>query len=522
MVVCFMALREDRIGQTWLVPRRVTDFIPENHICYFIANLVEELDFKDIDEKYKHTKGMAAYPRRMLLRLVLSASADGIFSSRKIARLTEENVVYMYLSGMEKPDFRTICRFKIECAPQIEEAFKMTVKVAKDLEIVKLNHIAIDGTKIKANASPSNLVNQEEIQTIRRILEKGIETDREEDKIYGEKRGDEIPAELTSREKVHEIIKKVREENSDAKNEDKIRRSSFRLLEQAVSSPEQKDKVLEQLNKAEEELKNTQQSTVSLSDPESRWMKNKKNRMEFSYNLQLAVDHDSGIILASSITTDPTDHHQLIPQIEEIEQTLGPLPGHARISADNGYFTRTNLEYLDENELDGYIPNRKQAHQTKNRSKKNKPFSKYNFKHDYPEDHYICPNNHKLPYQKTYKYKDVSMRQYYCSDCLKCPDQEECAGKSRVRIITDYGNVLAKRMAMKMETPEGKKEFSKRKETVEWPFGHIKENLKYTEFLSRGIMQTGTEKHLLNASHNLKRIHTEITNLTKIKNETNT
>ncbi len=155
-----MALREDSIGQAWLVPRRVTDFIPENHICYFVTNLVEELDFKKIGQKYKYTKGKAAYSRRMLLRIVIMASVDGVFSSRRIARLAEENVVYMYLSGMDKPDFRTICRFKIECAKEIEEAFKMTIKVARKMGMVKLNHVAIDGTKLKANASNANLINQ--------------------------------------------------------------------------------------------------------------------------------------------------------------------------------------------------------------------------------------------------------------------------------------------------------------------------------------------------------------------------
>jgi len=164
-----MALKEDRIGQTWLVPKRLTDFIPEKHICYFIANLVEGLDFKKIDQRYRHTPGEAAYSRRMLLRVVIMASVDGIFSSRRIARLTEENLVYMYLSGMDKPDFRTINRFRIECSEQIEEAFKMTVKIAKKWKLVQLNHIAIDGTKIKANASPANLINQEEIETIREI-----------------------------------------------------------------------------------------------------------------------------------------------------------------------------------------------------------------------------------------------------------------------------------------------------------------------------------------------------------------
>ena len=204
-------------------------------------------------------------------------------------KLAEENMVYMYISGMDKPDFRTICKFKIECAKQIEEAFKMTVIVAKDTGMVKLKHMAIDGTKIKANASAANLINQKEINTIRELLKKGIEADEEEDKLYGEKRGDEIPSELLSRTKVHEIMKKVRNTNSDTNNENKLNKTSEKLLKQAIQSPEQKELVLKKLENVEKELKKTKQKTVSLTDPESRWMLNKKNRMELSCNLMWII-----------------------------------------------------------------------------------------------------------------------------------------------------------------------------------------------------------------------------------------
>ena len=517
-----MALREDGIGQTWLVPRRLVSFIPDNHLCFFITNLVEGLDFKKNERKYKYTKGKPAYSRHMLTRLVIMASVDGIFSSRKIMKLAEENMVYMYLSGMDKPDFRTICRFKIECAEQIEEAFKMTVTVAKNAGMVKLKHIAIDGTKIKANASPNNLINQEEIQTIRELLKKGIEADEEEDKIYGDKRGDEIPPELLSKTKVKEMIKEARKANSDTKNENKLRKTSSKLLEQASQSPEQKKLVLKKLNHAEKELKKTKQKTISLTDPESRWMMNKKNRIELSYNMQIAVDYDSGIILANTVTQDPTDHYQLIPQIENTIESVGQLPDDTAISADNGYFTKTNLQYLDENELDGYIPNRKQVYESKKHFINNKPYSKHNFKYDQQKDLYICPHNQVLKYKKTYKYNNVNMRQYYTNKCLKCTNQLECTGANRVRIITDYGSVLSKRMALKMETEKGKIEFAKRKMTVEWPFGNIKENLKYTEYITRGIKQTQTENNLISISHNIKRIHNQKLNKNKPNNQPNT
>jgi hypothetical protein len=303
------------------------------------------------------------------------------------------------------------------------------------------------------------------------------------------------------------MIQEARKANSDTKNENKLRKTTSKLLEQASHSPEQKKLVLKKLEHAENELEKTKQKTISLTDHESRSMMNKKNRMELSYNMQIAVDYDSGIILANSVTQDPTDHYQLIPQIEHTIDTIGPLPDEIAINADNGYFTKTNLQYLDINELDGYIPNRKQAHESKKHFKTYKPFSKHNFIYNYEKDFYLCPNNEKLEYKKTYQYNNIHMRQYYTNKCLNCTNQLECTGKNRVRIITDYGDVLSKRMALKMETEKGKIEFAKRKMTVEWPFGNIKENLKYTEYLTRGIPQTQTENNLISISHNIKRIH---------------
>ena len=114
------------------------------------------------------------------------------------------------------------------------------------------------------------------------------------------------------------------------------------------------------------------------------------------------------------------------------------------------------------------------------------------------------------------------MRQYYCSDCLRCPDQLECVGKDRIKVITDYGGTLSKQMALKIETPEGKMEFAKRKQTVKWPFGNIKENLKYTEFITRSIDGFKTEKNLINISHNIKRIYNTNKSKTNIINQQNT
>jgi hypothetical protein len=135
---------------------------------------------------------------------------------------------------------------------------------------------------------------------------------------------------------------------------------------------------------------------------------------------------------------------------------------------------------------------------------------------------YICPNNQKLPYQKTYEYNNNLREQYYTNKCLKCSDQHECAGKNRFKIITAYGGELPRKMELKMETPESKLEYAKRKETVEWPFGNLKQNLKFIEYYTRGIEQILTENNLIYIAHNIKRIFNEITQQTQPKNTTPT
>ena len=153
-----MAVREDKLGQSWLFPPCISDFIPEDHICNLVVAVVSCIDVSEIEEKYLDQPGNPAYPRRMLLRLLVQAAIDGVWSSRKIDKLAHENVVYMYLAGNEKPDFRTVCNFRRDSKELIEAVFQETVTVARDLRILKLGYLATDGTKIKANDCAAHVV----------------------------------------------------------------------------------------------------------------------------------------------------------------------------------------------------------------------------------------------------------------------------------------------------------------------------------------------------------------------------
>lgn len=243
-----MAIRSDKIGQSWLLPLAVSELIPEDHICNLVEVVVDNMDVGEIEQKYSSGPGNPAYSRRMLLRIVIMASADAIWSSRKIAKLAHENVVYMYLTGHEKPDFRTICNFKKECKELIEAAFKETVTIAKALGILNLEHISTDGTKMKANASNNYTLSKEEIERIRRIIARGITIDKEEDKLYGDKRGDELPPELNTQEKIREKINEIEEASGQ-----KMKGAAKKIIVQhALGDEKDKEAIMKKFDKAEE------------------------------------------------------------------------------------------------------------------------------------------------------------------------------------------------------------------------------------------------------------------------------
>lgn len=496
-----MAVREDKIGQSWLFPPCITDFISEDHICNLVVAVVDNIDVSDIEKKYRSQPGNSAYPRRMLLRLLVQAGIDSVWSSRNVDKLAHENVIYMYLAGNEKPDFRTLCNFRKENKKLIEEVFKKTVIIAKTLGMLQLGHLSTDGTKMKANASNNYTLSMEEIGEIKRIIENGIAIDEEEDRLYGDRRGDELPPELNTREKIRKKIEEI--ERSRGK---KLKRAARRVMEQhAVGDECHKKRVMEKVRKASEEIEKSGQKAVSFSDPESRFMENKKKRKELSYNPQITVDHGSGIIVANDVTQECVDREQLQPMVERTEENLGELPKDVKMSWDNGYYSGRNLRYLEKKELDGYIPDNRQAQEMKSKNLKDKPYSKDNFEYDEKNDCFICPQGEMLTRRGDYKYKGKLLYVYYGAPCSVCPVRLACAGKNGCRVITsDEFEAERRKMSTKMRSEDGKKEYKKRCETVEWPFGNIKQNLGLREFLMRGIENVRTEHNLVCIAHNLK------------------
>ncbi|WP_407374646.1 IS1182 family transposase [Methanobrevibacter sp.] len=506
-----MVLRDDTINQTMLVPMDLRKLIPKDHPCYFIKNVADHIDCSEANREFADTPGEFAYPRELLLRLVLMSVFDGGLSSREIERRTQTDVGYMYLAGMQHPSYRTILRFKREYSDLIDEAFKMTIKIATEEDLVKIHHVSLDGTKIKAKTSMNKLTNEQQLKIMKQHLEESIKLDEEEDEELGEESGNSVPETLTNEEKFKKVYEKVKESSKDDRNKDKLRASSKKLLKQAEKNPE---KILEKLETLEEKLNESGKDVISINDPDSRFMVNKKGRWEFDYNGQIAVDEYKGIILASYITDHPSDHHELIPLMEQVKSNLtgifNEMPSNFQVSADNGYSTDANTEYLEENGLDGYISSRKLARETKKYNKSEKFFGKDNFTYNNEIKTYICPLGQPLYKISEYTYDDKPRISHWTKECKNCPMQQFCAKGNRSRIIQDYGNPSKIRMQRKMETSEAKEIYKLRSKTAELPFANLKQNMHLTEFKTTGLKQVNTEFKLYATGHNLKRIYNEI------------
>ena len=413
VVILFMVLRDDTINQTMLVPMDLRNLIPEDHPCYFIKNVVDQIDCSQANRVFADKPGEFAYPRELLLRLILMSVFDGGLSSREIERKTRTDIAYMYLAGMQHPSYRTIARFKVDYPDLIDESFKTTIKIAKEEALVKIHHVSLDGTKIKAKTSMNKLTNEQQLKIMKQHLKESIELDEEEDMELGEESGNGVPETLTD-----------------------------------------------------------------------------------------------------YITNNPTDYYELIPLMEQVQSNLSEIydetPVNYQVSADNGYSTDMNTEYLEQNGFDGYISSRKLSREQKKYNLSDKPFAKDNFFYDNEMMTYIRPLGQPLYKISEYTYKNKSRISHWTKECKTCPMQLFCSKGNRCRVIQDYGIPSKIRMQRKMETPEAKERYKIRSKTVERPFAHLKQNMHLTEFRTTGLQEVNTEFKLYTIGHNLKRIYNEI------------
>ena len=335
--------------QMFLLPPSLQDWLPENHLVYFVSDVVNEMDLSEIESYYeKEDRGQPPYHPRMMTKVLVYAYCVGIFSSRKIQKRLVEDVAFRVLAAGNQPDFRTVSDFRKIHHKALEGLFQQVLRLALEAGAIKVGRVALDGTKVKANASKHKAMSYARMkeeerslrEEVRKLLAQAKAADDEEDARYGKnKSGDELPEELSRRET---RLKRIRE--------------AKRALEQrAREEAEDKGKDKEEAKEAEPKEK----AQYNFSDPESRIMKGSDGFVQ-AYNAQAAVESTFQLIVAQAVTQEANDKQQVAPMVEAIEQQAGQKP--EQLLVDSGYCSEQNLEHLESQKIDAYVATERQKH----------------------------------------------------------------------------------------------------------------------------------------------------------------
>jgi transposase len=331
--------------QDLLLPPSLRDWLPEGHLAFFVSDLIDQLDLSAITTVYEdEERGYPPYHPVMLTKVLVYAYCVGVFSSRKIQRRMVEDVGFRVLAAGNEPDFRTIADFRKTHLTALRGFFEQVLRLARELGAPRVGRVALDGSKVKANASKHKAMSykrmgekQRDLRAeVKQLLAQADAADAAEDAEYGpDRHGDDLPAELQRRES---RLKRIRE--------------AKRVLEARA-----KDEAAAAGEPAEAATPDPK-AQYNFTDPESRIMKGPDGFVQ-AYNVQVAVD-DLQLIVGQAVTQETNDKKQLVPMMTTIAQQSGDTP--TQLLADAGYCSDPNLTAIADTTIDAYISTRKQKH----------------------------------------------------------------------------------------------------------------------------------------------------------------
>jgi len=332
--------------QSLLLPPSLREWLPDDHLAYFVSDVVDQLDLSAIESVYEEEdRGQPPYHPGMMTKILLYGYCVGVFSSRKIQKRLVEDVAFRVLAAGNQPDFRTISDFRKLHLQALESLFQQMLRLTLETGTMKLGRVALDGSKVKAHASKHKAMSYERMQEtekrlreeVRKLLKQAEAADKEEDSRYGrDRRGDELPEELQRRET---RIGRIREAK---------RALEERAREQAKSE-----------GKDPEKAQPAPKAQYNFTDPESRIQKGPDGFVQ-GYNTQIAVEPAFQLIVGQTVTQAANDKQQLVPLIEAIQEQSGQRP--EEVVADSGYCSDENLKYLAKRRMTGFVATGKQKH----------------------------------------------------------------------------------------------------------------------------------------------------------------
>ena len=343
------------VDQSWLLPRSVHDFVAPGHVAHFVRDTVREgLDLSAILQAYGEERGQPPYHPGMLVALLLYGYSRGVYSSRQLARACEERLDFMAVTGLNQPDFRTISDFRTRHLPALSDLFVQVLRLCQRAGLVKLGHVAVDGTKLRANASRHKAMSYQRMVTeeaklaadVTAWLNEAEAADQAEDAQHGrERRGDEMPAWVANKQRRLE----------------RIRQAKAQLEAEAAGDPAALDPDGPGPSSGMQERgarKNTPSDTPpdkaqrNFTDGDSRIMPSQGGFIA-GYNAQIAVDAAHQVITAHRLSTNPADFSALVPLIDQTRTNLGRMP--REVSGDTGFASEANIAAMQDRKINAYL-----------------------------------------------------------------------------------------------------------------------------------------------------------------------
>jgi transposase len=346
--------------QDLLLPPSLRQWLPENHLAYCVSDVVDQLDLSAIESVYEQEdRGQPPYHPRMMVKILVYSYCVGVFSSRRMEKRLVEDVAFRVLAAGNEPDFRTLADFRKNHLKALEELFQQVLRLALEVGALKLGRVALDGSKVKANASKHKAMSYGRMEETEKRLRKEVHellkqaeaVDEEEDKRYGrERQGEELPEELQRRET---RIARIRE--------------AKKALEERAREKAESEK------KDDQEAKPESKAQYNFTDPESRILKGSDAFVQ-GYNTQVAVEPTLQLIVGQRVTDAGNDKQQMVPLIEVVQEQSGQKP--EEILADSGYCSEENLKYLAKRRIEGFVATEKQKHGERREACKRGPLPK--------------------------------------------------------------------------------------------------------------------------------------------------
>ncbi len=437
--------------QVYLMPPTLQEWLPSKDLVWLVLDVVAEMDLTAFYRKYRQDgKGQAAFEPSMMVSLLLYAYSLGIRSSREIEKLCERDIGFKVIAANQVPDHCTISRFRKDNGQALEGLFKQMRKLCKEAGLVKVGIVALDGSKIKANAAlEANRTYEHIEQEVKRMLDEAEAKDTEEDRQYGQnKRGDELPDELADR----------------TSRRARLAACKKRLEEQAAEAAAEQQSKIEERQAQEAETGNkkrgrkpqepdptpSSEAKANMTDPDSRIMKTRSGYVQ-GYNSQAVVTKEQ-IIIAAEVTNQENDINQLHPMIQKAQESLNEIALQKELKIE---ISLSDAGYASEKNFAAITP-------------------------DGPE--------HLIATKKDWK------------------QRKEAAASSPPQGRIPKSLTLRQRMERKLLTKRGRELYKKRGQTVEPIFGQIKDNRGIRHYMRRGLEACSQEWKLICTTHNLLKL----------------